>query len=90
MMLIPVLGSSGIIDLMHTAGKFGMQWETMNSTDFGGLLHNSDNKVCAICTTTQICMPYKSTESGLQKLTSKNEKTVSKTCCNHVFCYYCV
>ena len=62
MMLIPVLGSSGIIDIMHTAGKVGMQWYPMDDSDFGGLLHNSDNKVCAICSTTQICMPYKSTE----------------------------
>jgi hypothetical protein len=74
-----------IAPLAETTSKLSM-FQSLSDDDFGGA--TSDTSTCAICGTTQICMPYRSTANGIKKLGRHNE--ISEEWCSHVFCYTCV
>ena len=52
--------------LLGTYSKLTEKIWVLDENDLGGVT-NSDEEVCAICGTTQICMPYKSSAGGLVK-----------------------
>ena len=73
--LLPYFNASALYSrvlgpLMETTSKLSM-FQTLSEDDFGGA--TSDTSTCAICGTTQICMPYRSTVNGIQKLSRLNE-----------------
>ena len=90
--MMPIFAGAISQRILHSYALFEELIFLLDPADVGGKCDPND-EICAICGTTQICMPYRSSPIGLKKFIHDDPEISFENQsdnCHHVFCYYCI